>query len=129
MSLYLNIRFRLPMSHFPITSLLRSSLSVTLSFVIRTPMKITLPTISILLSSTIIWSNLPVVITFVFLKFKYNTATSLVLLNFVISSVRSSFVPATNVVSSTYLRLVTYFPPMLIPLSHFSRTSRIILSA
>ena len=128
MPLSLNIRFRLPMAHFPIASLLRSSLSVTPSLVIRTPRKINLSTIYILLSSTIIWSNLPVIITFVFLTFKYNPASSLVLLTFVISSVRSYFVHTISVVSLAYLRCVTFLPPILIPLSHFSRTSRIILS-
>ena len=114
MPLSLNIRFRLPTAHFPISSLLRSSLSVTPSFVIRIHRKINLSTISILLSSIIICSNLPVVIIFFFLTFKYNPASSLALLTFVISSDRSSFVPAINVVSSAYLRFVTFLPPILI---------------
>ena len=59
------------MAHFQTASLFLSSLSVPPSFVIITPMKINLTTISILLSSNIIWSNLPVVMNFVFLKFKY----------------------------------------------------------
>ena len=129
MPLSLNIRFRLPMAHFPIASLLRSSLSVTLSFIIRTHRKINLSTTSILFSSTIIWSNLPVGITFVYLTFKYIPASSLALLTFVISSVRTSFVPAINIVSSAYLRFVTFLPPILIPLSHFYTTSHNILSS
>ena len=47
--LSLNIRFRLPIAHFPIAILLSSSLSVTPSCVSRTPRKINLSTISIFL--------------------------------------------------------------------------------
>ena len=38
----MGIPFKLPMAHFHIASLLRGSLSVTPSFVIRTPRKINL---------------------------------------------------------------------------------------
>ena len=129
MPLSLIILFRLTRAHFIIANLLRNFLSVTPSFVIRTHWKINLSTILILLSSTIIWSNFPVVIYLVLLTFTYNPASSFSLLTFVISSVRSYFEAAINVVSSAYLSFVTFLPPILMPLSHFYMTSRIILSA
>ena len=113
----------------PIAILLRNSISICPSLVIKAPRNTNLSTTSIFSPSTIIESSYPVAITLVFLTFRYNPAFSLDDLTFSISSIRSSLLPAINVVSSAYLRFYTFLPPMPMPLSHLSRASRIIFSA
>ena len=75
--------------------------------------------------STVMSLISPVVMTFVFSQFRtvrYRPAFSHVFLPLSMIYMKSSFVSAITVVSSTYLKFVSTLPPMPIPPSHLSKS-------